>query len=395
METINIDLIQPYQKNAKEHPKKQIAQIAASIKRFGFNQPLVIDKNNEIIVGHGRWLAAKELGLKEVPYIRLENLTEKEIKAYRLADNKLNESEWNMDLAIEELKELDSELLDLTGFDKDLLIEPDEKDDVIPENVPAISKLGDLYELGSHRVLCGDSTKLEDVEMLMDGKKADMIYCDPPYGIDLNTDYSKMNSKLDFVSDKHLKSKSGNKYDKVIGDDKEYDIEHIFRDFGYCGEVFIWGGDYFLKQLPLGGMFVWDKRGNETFDKMWGSGFELCWSRQKHKRDIIRKTWAGVFGMEKEDTRNRIHPTQKPTELCKYFLDKFSEEGNLIIDLFLGSGSTLIAAEKTGRICYGMELDCKYVDVIVQRYCDYVNNYEIINNGKHIIWPRIKEEDPQ
>ena len=388
METLKsvmkISDIKPYPKNAKRHPQKHIQQVANSIKEFGMNQAIVVDKQGVIIVGHGRYEASKLLGIE--PEIKVVDLTEEQAKAYRLADNKLNESEWDMGLAIEELKGLSPELFDLTGFDKDLLIEPDEKDDIIPENAPARSKLGDLYELGTHRVLCGDSTQPEAVLRLMDGKKADMVYIDPPYGIDLNTDYSKMNSKLEFVQDKHLKSKSGNKYDKVIGDDREYDIEHIFRDFGYCGEVFIWGGDYFLKQLPLGGMFVWDKRGNETFDKMWGSGFELCWSRQKHKRDIIRKTWAGVFGTEKEDVRRRIHPTQKPLELCKFFLDKFSEEGKLIVDLFLGSGSTLIACEKTGRICYGMEIDCHYTDVIVQRFVDYTGIEEVKKNGIVEVW---------
>ena len=368
--SVTIENIKPYPKNTKKHPKNQIEQIANSIKEFGFNQPIVIDKDNVIIVGHGRYEAAKLLQLKEVPVIQVE-INPEQAKAYRLADNKLNESDWDMDLVIEELKGLSDEMVDLTGFDKDLLIEPDEKDDIVPENAPTRAKMGDIWLLGQHRVMCGDSTKKEDVERLMDGKKADMVFTDPPYGIDLDTDYSGMNSKLEFVKDKHLKAKSGNKYERVIGDDIEYNPEHIFKDFGYCGEIFLWGGDYFLKRLPLGGMFVWDKRGNETFDKMWGSGFELCWSRQKHKRDIVRKTWAGVFGTEKEDVRNRIHPTQKPVDLCNYFITKFSEENNAIIDLFLGSGSTLIACEKTKRICYGMEIDEHYCDVIIKRWEDY------------------------
>ena len=163
---IKIQDIKPYEKNAKKHPKKQVEQVAKSIKEFGFNQPIVIDKKGVIIVGHGRYEAAKLLGLSDVPVIEVE-LTEEQAKAYRLADNKLNESEWEMDLVIEELKGLDDDMLDLTGFDKDLIIEPDEKDDEVPE-VPEEpkSKLGDLYELGKHRVLCGDSTKVADVERL-------------------------------------------------------------------------------------------------------------------------------------------------------------------------------------------------------------------------------------
>ena len=171
---MKISLIKPYPKNAKKHPVKQIKQVADSIKAFGFNQPLCLDKDNVIIVGHGRYEAAKLLDLKEVPTITLD-LTPEQANAYRLADNKLNESEWDMGLVIEELKLLSAPMLDLTGFDKDLLIEPDAKDDIIPENVPARSKLGDLYELGQHRVLCGDSTQQEAVSRLMDGKKADMV----------------------------------------------------------------------------------------------------------------------------------------------------------------------------------------------------------------------------
>ena len=150
---MKIENIKPYEKNAKKHPKKQVEQVAKSIKEFGFNQPIVIDKKGVIIVGHGRYEAAKLLGLSDVPVIEVE-LTEEQAKAYRLADNKLNESEWEMDLVIEELKGLSEDMLDLTGFDKDLIIEPDEKDDEVPE-VPEEpkSKLGDLYELGKHRVL--------------------------------------------------------------------------------------------------------------------------------------------------------------------------------------------------------------------------------------------------
>jgi len=375
---MKIDLIKPYPRNAKVHSKKQIDLIAKSIKEFGFKQPIVIDKNNEVIIGHARLEAAKQLGLKEVPTIDASDLTDKQVKALRLADNKLAElATWDMNLAIEELKGLDNELIDLTGFDRDLLISPDEKDDIIPDSAPTRAKLGDIWALGRHRVGCMDSTIKENVEKLMDGKKADMVVTDPPYGINLDTDYSKMGSKLKFIQEKHLKNKAGNKYEKVIGDNIEYNPKHIFDFFGYCNEIFLWGADYLLKRLPLGGMFVWDKRGNETFDKMWGSGFELCWSRQKHKRDIIRKTWAGVFGTEKEDVRNRVHPTQKPIDLCNFFITKFSKENDIMVDTFLGSGSTLIACEKTNRICMGMEIDPHYCDVIIKRWEDYVGEKAI------------------
>ncbi|MEO5367788.1 MAG: ParB/Srx family N-terminal domain-containing protein [Magnetococcus sp. WYHC-3] len=166
--------IKPYPKNSKKHPDKQIKQIADSIKEFGFNQPIVVDKDNVIIVGHGRYEAAKLLGLEDVPALNVD-LTEEQAKAYRLADNKLNESKWDMKLAVDELKELSQEMQTITGFDLDLLIEPDEKDDIIPEDCPPVAKLGDLWTLGRHRLLCGDATKESDVARLMDGKKADMV----------------------------------------------------------------------------------------------------------------------------------------------------------------------------------------------------------------------------
>lgn len=165
---MDIGLIKPYEKNAKKHPKKQVEQIATSIKEFGFNQPIVVDKNNIVIVGHGRLEAAKLLGLTDVPVITVD-LTEEQAKAYRLADNKLNESDWDMQLVIEELKGLSEPMLELTGFDKDLIIEPDEKDDEIPENAPPVAKLGDVWALGRHRLMCGDSTDKEAVSTLMGG----------------------------------------------------------------------------------------------------------------------------------------------------------------------------------------------------------------------------------
>lgn len=400
IENIKLDKIIPYKDNAKKHDKKQIQKVANSIKRFGWAQPLCIDKDNNLIIGHCRLEAAKLLGMIEAPCIRLENLTEKEVKALRLADNRLNESDWDMKLVIPELKGLDDELLDLTGFDKDLIIEPDEQDDVIPENVPVRSKLGDLYELGQHRVLCGDSTQQEAVLRLMNGKKADMVFTDPPYGMFLNADWSNAKSSLKFLKEKGVKG--GAKHRNVIGDHEDFKpelIKTIFNSFDYCKEIFTWGADYYSDLLPDrndGSWIVWDKRdGNENFDKMYGSCFELCFSKQKHKREIARIRWAGIFGHEQEGTTHRLHPTQKPILLGVWFFTKYCPEDGLIADLFLGSGSTLIACEKTNRICYGIEIDCKYTDVIIQRYVDFVDNPVIKCNGKIISWPKTKEVDRQ
>lgn len=232
-----------------------------------------MDKNNVIIVGHGRYEAAKLLGLKEVPAITVD-LTEEQAKAYRLADNKLNESDWDMKLAVDELKELSKEMAELTGFDLDLLIEPEEKDDEVPETPEEPqSKLGDLYILGNHRVLCGDSTKIEDVERLMDGKKADMVFTDPPYGMFLDADFSDMKG-----------IGKGNKYQNVIGDHADFTNDLILKPleyFNYCKEIFLWGADYYAEIIPnknVGSWIVLDKMQsgdgvNDKYDKMFGSNF--------------------------------------------------------------------------------------------------------------------------
>jgi len=261
------------------------------------------------------------------------------------------------------------------GFSEDELqfTEPDVQgltdDDDIPEVEEAITQAGDMWLLGEHRVLCGDATKKEDVERLMEGQKADMVFTDPPYGMNLDTDYSGMSNELPGSG-----VKKSNKWDKIIGDDKQFDIREF--DWIDCKEQFWCGADYYVDTLPNygrnGAWFIWDKRTDENMDKMWGSNFETIWSLNKHKREVIRIKWSGIFGREKDDTKKTIHPTQKPTMLSSFFIEKYG--GNLILDLFLGSGSTLIACEKTNRKCYGMEIDPHYCDVIVKRWEDYTGN---------------------
>jgi DNA modification methylase len=244
-----------------------------------------------------------------------------------------------------------------------------------------IQKCGD-HEFGyteadikSHFLMCGDSTKIEDVEKLMNGKKADMVFTDPPYGMDLDTDYSGMKSKPRFALEKGVKS--GKKYNSIIGDDKPF----IYMDYG-IKEQFYFGGDYYSKTLPNdGSWFVWDKRVEENMDRMFGSTFELVWSKQKHKREIVRIRWAGIFGTEQEKGSNRQHPTQKPIQLASWFYKKFSKENDIIFDPYGGSGSFLIACEQTNRICYIMEIYEHYADVIRKRYAKFI--------GKEAEWKTI------
>ena len=337
----------------------------------------IVHKDGLIYAGNQRFKVLTEnLKLKEIPDEWLidagDDYTQEELIEFMILDNK-NDGEYVPELI---LKLVNEEKLFDWGIELDFSIttEPEETigDDDIPEQAPALTVKGDLYELGEHRLLCGDSTMVDDVEKLMDGNKADMVFTDPPYGMKLDTDYSGMSNESQGSG-----VKKSNKWDKIIGDDKQFDIREF--DWIDCKEQFWCGADYYVDTLPNygknGAWFIWDKRTDENMDKMWGSNFETIWSLNKHKREVIRIKWSGIFGREKDDTKKIIHPTQKPTMLSSFFIDKYG--GNLILDLFLGSGSTLIACEKTNRICYGMELDPKYIDVIIQRYEDYTGNKAI------------------
>ena len=381
----------PYVKNSRTHSDEQVAQIAASIKEFGWTNPILVDGQNGIIAGHGRLMAARKLGYKDVPTIELADLTETQKKAYIIADNRLAlNAGWDNEMLTIELNELlaDGFALEMLGFDpKELsaLLEPEvveglTDEDAVPD-VPdePITKLGDIYQLGNHRLMCGDSTSIDAVDKLMDGQKADMVFTDPPYGMFLNADYSDMGGK------NSMTKKTGNKYDKVIGDHNDFTpelINTIFACFNYCKEIFMWGADYYAELLPNkneGSWVVWDKRGDESADKMYGSTFELCWSKARHKRMMARVKWAGIFGMEKEHDKKRVHPTQKPVELVVWFFDYFSlKDKTNVVDLYGGSGSTLIASEKVGKKAFVMELDPKYCDVIVKRWEDFTGKKAVL-----------------
>lgn len=349
----------------------------------------MVDKDGIIIVGHGRYEAAKFLGLTEAPTIQV-NLTEEQAKAYRLADNKLNESDWDMKLAVDELKELSKEMQELTGFDLDLLIEPDEKDDEVPETPEEPqSKLGDLYILGNHRVLCGDSTKIEDVERLMDGKKADMVFTDPPYGVD----YS---GGIQFTKNGQVKKEQR---DKLIADDSEniysgsIPMMAIFCD----GPIYTWFADTKAKTIyteiekvgDIHSLIIWEKNGGYgAMNANYKQKHESClyWKAKGKSLKFCGPTTETTIWNINKDGVNKLHPTQTPVDLSLKAIKNHSV--GLILDLFLGSGATLIACEKLNRICYGMELDPKYIDVIVQRYVDYTGNENIIKNGQPIIWKK-------
>jgi DNA modification methylase len=353
----NIKDLIPYCNNSRTHSDEQVLQIASSIKEFGFTNPVLIDGQGGIIAGHGRVMAAQKLKMDEVPTITLSDLSEAQKKAYIIADNKLAlNSGWDDELLkieLEQLKELDFDL-GLIGFSDDELAllmggETTEglvDEDQVPELVDdPVTVLGDVWLLGNHRLMCGDSTSIDAVERLMDGKKADMVFTDPPYGMFLDTDYTKM--------PKAPNGAKPLKHSKIQGDNNDFTpelINTIFASFDYCKEIFIWGADYFAELIPNkndGSWIVWDKRVDEKFDKMIGAAFELCWSKSKHQRKIARINNT-LFSGEK-DAQNKVHPTQKPIKLSTFFFDNWGKENDLVADLFGGSGSTLIACEKTGR----------------------------------------------
>jgi DNA modification methylase len=292
-------------------------------------------------------------------------------KAFALADNRTAElgdyDEEALAALIGEVGALDPELLEAAGWDSESVSELLDKMqtelpvdvDEVSEEVPAISKLGDVWLLGEHRVMCGDSLVVANLDLLMNGKKAGCVLTDPPYGIDLNTDYSQM-------PDRTVK---GVKYSKVIGDNKPFDASILRSYFDYVVEQFWWGANYYRSTLSNkdldGSWLVWDKR-NEGSDSVLGSGFELCWSANKHKQDLLRYLWNGFTAKEKNE--KRVHPTQKPIALLAEIIDRWATNSCIVVDLFGGSGSTLIAAHETNRVAYLMELDPHYVDVICARF---------------------------
>ena len=384
----SLDEVRPYANNPRKNDDA-VEYVVNSIKEFGFKVPIIIDGSGEIVAGHTRYKAAKQLGMDEIPCIVADDLTEEQIKAFRLADNKVAEAaEWDFDLLSEELDDIVDIDMEAFGFDFEIEEEPEAVEDdykvELPEEPKA--KLGDIYQLGRHRLMCGDGTSVDDIDKLLNGEKADMVFTDPPYGMDLDTDYSGMKSRM------FKGGNGGNSYDAGIVDDFEPEMINTIMSLD-AKETFIWGADYFAELIPdknAGSWIVWDKRANGnddieedySSDRMYGSCFELCWSKNRHKRDIARIKWAGMFGMEKQDSKKRLHPTQKPLELCGWFLNRYSDGGQNIIDLFGGSGSTLIACEQLKRKCFMMELDPKYVDVIIDRWEQFTGQKAVLLNEK-------------
>ena len=388
--------LKPYEKNARKHAPADIEQIKKSIQMDGFNDPIGIwGKENLIVEGHGRQIAAIELGLDTVPCIRLDHMTDEQRRDYAIRHNRTAElSEWDFSLLQQEIAELEIQGFDMGSLDFDFNLEDVdaggateysivEDEPPEPPETP-IAKLGDIWQLGNHRLMCGDSTDVNAVDKLMDGHKADMVLTDPPYGMKLDTDFSTIRGSLKSIGRKN--HTSGNKYKAVIGDNEDFTEDLINTVFSCCDceEMFLFGADYYAELLPdknNGSWLVWDKRKESQADAI-GSEFELIWSRNKHKRRMLRHDWFGFLSSENQaDARNRVHPTQKPISLLVDIMNQWGNGKDNIVDLYGGSGSTLIACEQTGRTCYMMELDPHYCDVIVKRWENLTGRKAVLLNG--------------
>ena len=356
--------LKKWEENPRSISEVEYVKLKKSITKRGFHDILKIDEKNVVLSGNQRLDALKELDYKEVECkVADKILTQEEKDAVALESN-IQGGEWDMDKLAEGFEDILEEL----GADDlmpEIVEEVEEDDYEEPEDLETTVVLGDVYQLGEHRLVCGDSTKIEDVEKLMNGEKADMVFTDPPYGMNLD-----VSSSDNLVGKGKWKNKAKH-YTPVIGDDEDYDPTHLFEMFPDTKELFLWGFDYFAEFIPNrkeGSVIVWDKRKGVEDTKLTFSEFELCWSREKHLREIVRITWSGLLGTEQEFDHKRHHPTQKPIKLSSWFIEKYSEESNLVVDLFGGSGSTLIACEQTNRKCYMMELDPHYCQVIIDRW---------------------------
>ena len=367
VQEIKLKDIKPYGKNPRKNDDA-VPYVAESIKQFGFKVPIVIDKNNVIVAGHTRCKAAKKLGFKSVPCIIADDLTDEQIKAFRLADNKVSEkAEWDLDL-------LDSEIegifdIDMTDFgfeleSEELEAEEDEYQGTVPED--PVTQKGDMWKLGEHILLCGDSTCITDVEKLMYEEKADMCFTDPPYGYEYQSNLRKKSKKFDVIEND----------DKIL--DFFPSIQLVCNGFIFIcttWKVLDKWIPLFKKYHDLTNMIIWNKGGGGIGDlkHTFSTDYEviLCTNNGK---EITGKRIGSVWTIKKDSSSEYVHPTQKPIKLSEFAIRNTTERGDIVLDLFGGSGSTLIACEQMDRRCRMMEYDPAYCDVIVDRWEKFTGN---------------------
>lgn len=392
---IKINQLIEYKNNAKKHDEAQIKNVMQSIKEFGMVQPIVIDQNNTIIIGHCRFRALKRLKWEEVPCVRIENLSENEINKLRLLDNKLNESEWDFDLLTDQIAEIDWSDFDI---DWNILEIDEEPQEIVEDEMPEVpeepkAKVGDIYELGCHRLICGDSTNPEVIKRLMDGAKADILITDPPYNVDYEgktKDALKIqNDKMDndsfrqFLIDAFTSAnevmRSGAVFYIWHGDSEGYNFRWACNDVGWkVRECLIWNKN----NMVMGRQdYQWK---HEPCLYGWKDGASHVWTSDRKQTTVLDFA---------RPNRSDIHPTMKPVALFAYQIKNNTYKGDAVLDTFGGSGSTLIACEQLGRKCFMCELDEHYIDVIVKRYIDFTNNKNdvyVIRDGQKIKYKDLK-----
>ena len=376
IEYLTLDKLKPYDKNARKHQEADLSTIKASITEFGMSDPIgVWGKDNTIVEGHGRYLACKELGIDNVPVIHLDHLTDEQRRAYALAHNKTAEmSEWNFDLLGEELDGIFD--IDMSDFGFDLSEDEEEEteiiEDEVPEEVEPVAKQGDIWQLGRHRLMCGDSTSISDVEKLMNGNKADMVFTDPPYGYNYQSNMREKSQKFDVIEND----------DKIL--DFFPNIQMVCNGFVFIcttWKVLDKWIPLFKQYHELSNMIIWNKGGGGIGDlkHTFSTDYEviLCASNGK---EITGKRIGSVWTISKDTASCYVHPTQKPVKLSEFAIRNTTSRDDAVLDLFGGSGSTLIACEQLERNCFMMELDPHYVDVIIARWEKFTGQKAVLLN---------------
>ena len=388
MKLVPVEKLVPYVNNARTHSPEQINKLRSSLREFGFINPVIIDRDFGVIAGHGRILAAKEEGIKEVPCVFADHLTEAQKKAYIIADNRMAmDAGWDEELLRVEIEALQAEAFDLslTGFDEGELADlfgddPDVKEDDFDVDAefekPTISKAGDVWTLGRHRLVCGDSTKPETYEVLMQDKKANLVITDPPYNVNYEGTAGKIKND-NMAGDKFYQFlfDAFTNMEKAMANDASIYVFHADTEGLNFRKAFADAGFY------LSGCCIWKKPSLVLGRSPYQWQHEPClygWKKKgKHQWYSDRKQTT-IWEFEKTK-KNTDHPTMKPIPLLAYLIQNSSMSNTLVLDPFGGSGSTLIACEQTDRSCYTIELDEKFCDVIVKRYIEQIGTTENVS----------------
>ena len=405
MQLVSIDKLIPYINNARTHSPEQIKKLRASLREFGFINPVIIDKDFNVIAGHGRLLAAKEEGIKEVPCVFVDYLTEAQKKAYIIADNRMAmDAGWDEELLRVEIEALQAEAFDLslTGFDDteiadlfgdDSDVQEDDFDVDEELEKPTFSKAGDVWTLGRHRLVCGDSTKEETFATLMQGRKANLVVTDPPYNVNYEGTAGKIkNDNMAGEKFYQFLYDAFSNIEKVMADDASIYVFHADTEGLNFRKAFSDAGFY------LSGCCIWKKPSLVLGRSPYQWQHEPClfgWKKNgKHQWYSDRKQTT-IWEFEKTK-KNTDHPTMKPIPLLAYPIQNSSMSNTLVLDPFGGSGSTLIACEQTDRSCATIELDEKYCDVIVKRYIEQVGSADKVSverDGKTYTFAELEVPD--